>query len=74
MSLSVIYVCERRPVKEMDVYLGDATSWSNGVRVCNRIGDVLIVSVLASIVVCRGFEPRSCQTKDNKISICYLSA
>ena len=75
MSLSIIYVCERRPVKEMDVYFGDATSWPNGVRVCNRIGDVQIVSVLASITVYRGFEPRSCHVvfsrgrvkPDNKI-------
>jgi hypothetical protein len=33
-----------------------------------------MVSVLASIAVDRGFEPRSGQTKDNKIDICYFSA
>ena len=36
---------------------------------CNRIDDV-IVSVLASIAVDCGFEPRWCQTKDCLIVIC----
>ena len=40
---------------------------------CNRIGGV-IVSVLASSAVDRGFEPRSVQTKDYKIGICCFSA
>ena len=39
----------------------------------NRIGGVM-VSVLASSAVNRGFEPRSGQTKDNKIVICCFSA
>ena len=39
----------------------------------NRIGGVM-VSVFASSVVDRGFEPRSGQTKDYKISICCFSA
>ena len=39
----------------------------------NRIGDV-IVSVLASSVVDRGFEPRSGQIKDYKNGICCFSA
>ena len=39
----------------------------------NRIGGVM-VSVLTSIAVDRGFEPRSSQTKDYKIDICCLSA
>jgi hypothetical protein len=39
----------------------------------NRIGGVM-VSVLASSVIDRGFEPRSGQTKDYKISICCFSA
>ena len=39
----------------------------------NRI-DCVIVSVLSSSVVDRGFEPRPCQTKDYKISICCFSA
>jgi hypothetical protein len=39
----------------------------------NRIGDVM-VSVLASSVVDRGFEPRSGQTKDYQIGICCFSA
>ena len=39
----------------------------------NRIGGVM-VRVLASSVVDRGFEPRSGQTKDNKIGICCFSA
>jgi hypothetical protein len=33
-----------------------------------------MVSVLASSVVDRGFEPRSSQTKDYKIGICCFSA
>ena len=39
----------------------------------NRIGGVM-VSVLASSVVDRGFEPRSGQTKDYQIGICCFSA
>ena len=39
----------------------------------HRIGGVM-VSVLASSAVDRGFEPRSGQTKDYKIGICCLSA
>ena len=39
----------------------------------NRIGDVM-VSVLASSAVDRGFEPRSGQIKDYKIGICCFSA
>ena len=39
----------------------------------NRIGGVM-VRVLASSVVDPGFEPRSGQTKDNKIGICCFSA
>jgi hypothetical protein len=38
----------------------------------NRIGGVM-VRVLASSVVDPGFEPRSGQTKDNKIGICCFS-
>ena len=33
-----------------------------------------MVSVLASTVIDRGFEPRSGQTKDYKIGICCFSA
>ena len=39
----------------------------------HRIGGV-VVSVLASSEVDRGFEPRSDQTKDYNIGMCYLSA
>jgi hypothetical protein len=39
----------------------------------NRIGDVM-VSVFASSAVDREFEPRSGQTKDDKIDICCFSA
>ena len=39
----------------------------------HRIGGVM-VSVLASSAVDCGFEPRSGQTKDYKIGICYFSA
>ena len=38
-----------------------------------RIGGVM-VNVITSSAVDRGFEPRSGQTKDNKISICCFSA
>ena len=38
----------------------------------NSIGGVM-VSVLASSVVDRGFDPRSVQTKDYKICICCFS-
>ena len=38
----------------------------------NHIGGVMMVSVLASSVVDHGFEPRSDQTKDFKISICWF--
>jgi hypothetical protein len=38
----------------------------------NRIGGMM-VSVLASSVVDRGFEPRSGQTNDYKIGICCFS-
>ena len=39
----------------------------------HRIGGVM-VSVLASSAVSRGFEPRSGQTKDYEIGICCFSA
>ena len=39
----------------------------------NHIGGIM-VSVLASSAVDRGFEPRSGQTKDYKSGICCLSA
>ena len=39
----------------------------------NRTGGVM-VSVLASSAVDRGFEPRSGQTKDNNIGVCCFSA
>ena len=32
-----------------------------------------MVSVLVPIVVGRGFEPRSGETKDDNISVCYFS-
>ena len=38
----------------------------------NRVGGVM-VSVLASGVVDRGFEPRSGQTKDYKMGVCCFS-
>ena len=34
----------------------------------------VMVSMLASSAVDRGFKPRSGQTKDGKIGICYFSA
>ena len=42
-------------------------------RNINRIGGVMI-SVLASSAVDRGFEPPSGQTKDYKIGMCCFSA
>ena len=41
-------------------------------KIWNRI-DGVMVSVLASTPVDRGFEPRSAQTKNYKIGICCLS-
>ena len=41
--------------------------------ICNRIGGVM-VSVLASNAIDRGFESRSGQTKDYEIGICCFSA
>ena len=40
---------------------------------CNRIGGVM-VTVLASSSLCRGFEPRSGQAKNKKIGICCFFA
>ena len=42
-------------------------------KIGNRIGSVM-VSVLASIAIDCGYEPRSCQTKEYKIGICCFSA
>ena len=42
-------------------------------QISDRIGGV-VVSVVASSAVDRGFEPRSGQTKDYKIGICCFSA
>ena len=39
----------------------------------NRVGGVM-VRILASRAVCHGFELRSSQTKDYKISICCFTA
>jgi hypothetical protein len=44
--------------------------WHN---LTDRIGSVM-VSLIASSVVDRGFEPRSGQTNDYKLGICFLSA
>jgi hypothetical protein len=41
--------------------------------IINRIGGIM-VSMLALSAVNRGFEPRSGQTKDYKIGICFFSA
>ena len=49
------------------------TGWYICQHQYNHIGDVM-VSVLASSAVDRGFEPRSVQTKDYKIGICCFSA
>ena len=46
---------------------------SNVIYVCNRIGGVMI-GVLDSGAVNRGFEPQSGQTKNFKIGMCCLSA
>jgi hypothetical protein len=47
--------------------------WILSYSLQNHIGGV-IVNVLASSAVDRGFEPRSGQTKDYKIGICCFSA
>ena len=48
--------------------------WRRNISIeLNHIGDVM-VSVLASSRIERGFEPRSDQTKDYKIGIYYFSA
>ena len=47
--------------------------WILSYSLQNRIGGVM-VNVLASSAVDRGFEPRSGQTKDYKIGICCFSA
>ena len=39
----------------------------------SRIGGVM-VSVLSSSAIDRVFEPRSCQTKEYTIGICYISS
>ena len=39
----------------------------------NRISDIM-VTMLVSSAVDRGFDPRSGQTKDYKIGICWFSA
>jgi hypothetical protein len=59
--------------KRRGIYFFNETSacaFQSGV---NRIGGVM-VSVLVSSAVDRGFEPRSGQTKDDKIGICCFSA
>ena len=63
----------------MSWYLAKNNSTSNILFQCNlekcqnRIGGVM-VNVLASSTVYRGFEPRSGQTKDYKIGMCCFSA
>ena len=44
----------------------------NALRVkCScQISLLIMVSMLASSAECPGFDPRQCQTKDNKIGIC----
>jgi hypothetical protein len=41
--------------------------------ICNNIGGIIVI-VLTSSAVGRGFDPRSSQTKDYNISICCFSA
>ena len=43
------------------------------IEAANRIGGVM-VNVLASSVVVRGFEPRSDQTKGYEICLCWFSS
>jgi len=59
-------------------FFGTVKTDSIGISLCvwnsqNCIGGV-IVCILASSAVDRGFEPRSGQTKDYKIGICCFSA
>jgi hypothetical protein len=58
-----------------EILLNVALNTTNQIKsnvVCNRIGGV-VVRVLASSVVDRGFEPWSGQTKYYKIGICCFS-
>ena len=41
---------------------------------CNKSHGGVMVSVLASVAVDRGFEPHSGQTKDDNIGVCCFSA
>ena len=45
-------------------------SEANGSIGTNRIGGVMVIVLVSSAVLDRGFEPRSGQTKDYKIDIC----
>ena len=50
-----------------------STCSCNYIILANRIGDV-VVSMLTSSTVDRGFEPRPGQTKDYKLGMCCFSA
>jgi hypothetical protein len=39
----------------------------------NRISGIMVSFLVSSTVDSRGFEPRSCRTKDDKICFCYYS-
>ena len=53
----------------------DQVKCINNTQVCtNTIIILNFGGVLASSAIDRGFEPRSGQTKDNTIDICYFSA
>jgi hypothetical protein len=61
------------PYEMLDEYLYKCVDKILCIYSINRIGGVM-VSVYASSAVDRGFEPRSCQTKDYEIGICCFSS
>ena len=77
MNLALIQVLKHHTHKFYYIHFVFVIVYTKTVYACllytNRIGGVM-VSVLASSVVDRGFESRFGQTKDYKIGICCLSA
>ena len=64
---------ENRGINNTYIYTLECSSIPNCFQICiNHIGRVM-VSVLASSMVDRGFEPRSDQIKDYNIGICSFS-
>ena len=66
-----MYICTYVPLLCRLSLIFHPYLWASDFK--NRIDGVL-VSVLASSVVDRGFEPQSGQTKDYKMGICCFTA